>query len=111
MDLSKSFDCLPHDLLLLKLESYGLSKSALNLLKSYPSNIKQCVKIGQSVSEMLDIYKGVPQGTIFHPVLFNVFINDISLFVKKNVTCIITQTIILFQYLALLWLQSQNLLR
>jgi hypothetical protein len=59
MDLSKSFDCLPHDLLILKLESYGLSKSALNLLKSYPSNIKQCVKIGQSVSEMLDIYKGV----------------------------------------------------
>ena len=83
MDLSKSVDCLPHDLLLLKLESYGLSKSALNLLKSYPSNIKQCVKIGQSVSEMLDIYKGVPQGTIFPPVLFNVFINDISLFVKK----------------------------
>lgn len=66
MDLSKSFDCLPHDLLLLKLESYGLSKSALNLLKSYLSNRKQCVKIGQSVSEMLDIYKGVPQGTILH---------------------------------------------
>jgi hypothetical protein len=69
--------------LLLKLESYGLSKSALNLLKSYLSNRKQCVRIGQSVNEMLDIYKGVPQGTIFHPVLFNVFINDISLFVKK----------------------------
>ena len=83
MDLSKSVDCLPHDLSLLKLESYGLSKSALNLLKSYLSNRKQCVKIGQCVSEMLDIYKGVPQGTILHPVLFNVFINDISLFVKN----------------------------
>ena len=83
MDLSKSFDCLPHDLLLLKLESYGLSKSALNLLKSYLSNRKQCVEIGQSVSEMLDIYKGVPQGTILPPVLFNVFINDISLFVEN----------------------------
>ena len=82
MDPSNSFDCLPHDLLLLKLESYGLSKSALNLLKSYLSNRKQCVRIGQSVNEMLDIYKDVPQGTIFHSVLFNVFINDISLFVK-----------------------------
>jgi hypothetical protein len=68
MDPSKSFDCLPHDLLLLKLESYGFSKSALNLLKSYLSNRKQCVKIGQSVSDMLDIYKGVPQGTILHTV-------------------------------------------
>ena len=98
MDLSKSFDCLPHDLLLLKLEYYGLSKSALNLLKSYLSNRKQCVRIGQSVNEMLDIYKDVPQGTIFHSVLFNVFINDISLFVKKTVTCIIAQTIILSHF-------------
>jgi hypothetical protein len=37
--------------------SYGLSKSALNLLKSYLSNRKQCAKIEQSVNEMLDIYK------------------------------------------------------
>lgn len=46
--------------LLFKLEYYGLSKSALKLLTSYLSNIKQCVKIEQSVSETLDIYKGVP---------------------------------------------------
>jgi hypothetical protein len=84
MDLSKAFDCLPHDLLLLKLESYGLSKSALNLSKGFLSNRKQCVKIGQSVNEMLDIYKGIPQRSI--PVLFNVFISDIFLFCKKTVT-------------------------
>ena len=51
MDLSKAFDCLPHDLLLLKLEAYGLSKSSLNLINNYLSNRKQCVKVGTSISK------------------------------------------------------------
>ena len=46
MDLSKTFDCLPHDLLLLKLKYYGLSENALKLMKSYLTNRKQCVKLG-----------------------------------------------------------------
>lgn len=66
--LSKDIDFLQHDLLLLKLKSNGLSKSALRLLNSYLSNRNQCVRIGQSVAEMLTIYKGVPQGSIL--VLF-----------------------------------------
>ena len=45
MDLSKAFDCLPHDLILLKLEAYGLSEKSINLLNSYLSGRKQCVKV------------------------------------------------------------------
>ena len=84
MDLSKAFDCLPHDLLLLKLKSYGLSENALSLLNSYLKNRKQCVKIGSICSPFLDIYKGVPQGSILGPVLFNIFVNDIFHFISKS---------------------------
>ena len=45
MDLSKAFDCLPHDLILLKLEAYGLLEKSINLLNSYLSGRKQCVKV------------------------------------------------------------------
>ena len=67
MDLSKAFDCLPHDLLL-KLKYYRLSESALSLLNSYLCKRKQCVKIGQNFSQMLEIYKGVLHGSILVPV-------------------------------------------
>ena len=70
MDLSKAFDCLPYDLLLQKLNYYGTSKSALNLIQNYLSNRKQCVKLGTALSTWQDIYKGVPQGSILEPVLF-----------------------------------------
>jgi hypothetical protein len=84
MDLSKAFDCLPHDLLLLKLKHYDLSETAVHLIKSYLSNRKQCVKIDGTLSEFRDIIKGVPQGSILGPIFFNIFINDIFNFVSKS---------------------------
>jgi hypothetical protein len=45
MDLSKAFDCLPHNLLMLKLEAYGLSENSLKLLKSYLENRRQPLKL------------------------------------------------------------------
>ena len=77
MDLSKAFDCLPHRLLLEKLRAYNLAESAVSLLGSYLSDREQCVKIGNAQSASLPMYKGVPQGSIIGPVLFNISINDI----------------------------------
>ena len=79
-DPSKAFDCLPHDLLIAKLHAYGIKKASLNLLFSYFKNRKQRVCLNNTYSEWIDILFGVPQGSILGPLLFNIFLCDLFLF-------------------------------
>ena len=81
MDLSKAFDCLPHDLIIQKLRAYGVSDSSCRLMANYLANRTQRVKIGSVVSSWAEIIKGVPQGSILGPLIFNIFINDIFYFI------------------------------
>ena len=83
-DLSKAFECVNHDLLIAKLDAYGFDKNALKFIHSYLSDRKHRTKINNSFSNWAEIRSGVPQGSILGPLLFNIYINDIFLFLPKT---------------------------
>ena len=87
MDLSKAYDCLPHDLLIAKLEAYGFGLDSLKLIHSYLTERKQRVKIGSRFSSWKTVSKGVPQGFVLDPLLFNVFINDFFYAIEHSQVC------------------------
>ena len=69
MDISKAFGCLPDCLSICKLHAYGLSRDACTLIASYLYQRKQRVKIRNIKNEWKEMSKGVPQGSIFGPLI------------------------------------------
>ena len=82
-DLSKAFDCIPHDLIIARLEAYGFQIDALRLVHDYLSNRKQRVKLNETFSSWRDIEYGVPQGYILGPLLFNIHMYDLFYFLDN----------------------------
>ena len=87
MDLNKAYDCLPHDLFIAKLAAYGFEDSATSLISDYLSKRCQRVKIGPVFSSYLEILRGVPQGSILGPILFNISINYLIFFIQETEVC------------------------
>ena len=72
MNLSITYDCIPHDALIAKLHAYGLEIKAIKLLHSYLTNRKQRTKINNSFSEWVEILIGIPQGSDLGPLIFTI---------------------------------------
>jgi len=92
LDLSKAFDCVDHNLLIEKLERYGVRGLPLDWCKTYLSKRKQCVRLEfehnggrESVdSPFLEVEFGVPQGSVMGPLFFLVYINNIVEHIKER---------------------------
>ena len=86
-DLSKAYNCLPHDLIMAKLEAYGLDTNNLRFLFDYLSCRKQRTKIGCAYSNWSEVLRGIPQRSILGPLIFNIFISNIFFFIEKSEIC------------------------
>ena len=84
MDLSKAFDSKNHDLLLPKLKAYGFSENALKFMCSYLKDRRQADQMNNNFSSYKRVQAVVPQGSIDRRRLFNLFINDLVLFLSKT---------------------------
>ena len=76
-ELSKAFDCLPHNLLAAKLSAYGFDNNSTKFLFDYVTNSNQRTKIGQVYSSCEKITSGITQGSILGPLIFNIDFIDI----------------------------------
>ena len=74
MDSSKTLNTLNHDLLIAKLHLYGFDVKTLKLLHSYLTKRWQRAKVNPSFSTWSELLQGVPQGSVFGLVLFNIYL-------------------------------------
>ena len=84
MDFAKAFDKVPHKRLLYKLHWYGVRGSIHHWIQSFLSNRTQRVIIHGTLSSPVSVTSGVPQGTVLGPLLFLVYINNLSDHMKHS---------------------------
>ena len=83
LDLSAAFDTVNHQILLRKLTANGIGGSAINWFKCYLAERSQSVVVNGALSKMVPLETGVPQGSVLGPLLFALYVNDVTTVIRR----------------------------
>ena len=92
LDLQRPFDSVPHNRLLYKVESYDICGKFLNWIKDFLSNRDQYVVLNGYKSRWKKVLSGVPQGSFLEPLLFTIYVNDLSQSISSSVFMFVDDT-------------------
>ena len=85
LDFRKAFDAVPHQRLLRKLQAYGIRGKILRWIEAFLTDRKQRVVLNGESSPWLEVFSGVPQGSVLGPLCFLVYVNDIVEIVSSSI--------------------------
>ena len=95
LDLQKAFDTVHHGIFLMKLKALGLSQDVSRWFQSYLSDRQQLVNVSGTLSSHANISCGVPKGSILGPLLFFIYVNDMSGAVSYKLLLYVDDSVIL----------------